>query len=123
MTRKSKTVFEEIKSTLIEAGQWKAYKITLNKWKKGIKKISEGAYISIEKHNARPSSLNKEEKSWFLLQRITISDKITLDKLIDELTQYSKELDIIKTEIKSLENEDIENLDDDYDIVVPPHID
>ena len=113
-----RTIFEELKSTLVEQGEWKAYKIVLNKWRKGVKKISQGVYISIERHFARPSSLNKEEKAWFLSQRLTISDKDTLDKLIDELMQYSKELEKTKLEMSDMNTED----DDDQEILTPPHL-
>jgi hypothetical protein len=93
-----RTIFEEIKSTLVKIGDRRAYKIALKKWKKK----NEGIYLSIERHDGKPNSLNKEEISWFLAQSLTISDANVVERLIDEMRTY---LELLKVEQENIKEE------------------
>ncbi len=69
-------------------GEWKAYKVTLNEWSSDGK---SGKFLSIEKHEAKPNSLDRaNSKAWYRKQFITISKLETLDKLIEKIEKIKE---------------------------------
>ncbi len=76
-------------SEIIQDGEWKAYKVVLNKWNNNDK---NGFFMTIEKHEAKPNSLDKNLKSWQRKQIVTINNPEISDRLIEEIKKMSEEL-------------------------------
>lgn len=117
-----KSNFEEINSKLVVAGELRAYKISLVKWKRLGKKVTGGTYISIEKHDGRPCSLDKETTSWFKSQTLTINDTVVLEELIKELPNF---IELLKNEQKKDNAEKIQRKiedEEEYEILEIPHL-
>lgn len=75
-------------SEVINDGEWKAYKVSLNEWESEGK---SGKFLTIERHEAKPNSLDRaNSKAWFRKQFLTISNKESLDKLLTEIEKIKR---------------------------------
>ena len=79
------TKYITLKEDIIPDGEWRAYKISKKKW---ISDDGEGIFLTIEKHIAKPSSLNKDEKNWWMKQSVSIAyNKDIIGSIIKVLSE------------------------------------
>lgn len=84
-SKEEDTTYITLKESIIQDGEWKAYKISKKKW---VNEEGEGTFLTIEKHIAKSSSLNKDEKNWWMKQSVSItSDKELVESIIKVLSE------------------------------------
>lgn len=84
-SKEEDTKYITLKESIIQDGEWKAYKISKKKW---VNEEGEGTFLTIEKHIAKSSSLNKDEKNWWMKQSVSITySKEIIESIIKVLSE------------------------------------